>query len=694
MGEDHMIRTHFLLMAILLGMIPQLTRSNGVLVVDAGKGKYVRLMSSNVFVSIDNQVSIVTNTQYFKNQDTAALTIKYAFPMPDGASATKLRWRRGSDWYTAAFTVGKQDTTLPGGGSAILAALKTYLGERPLYFGFDFKLKPDSLIVVELTYVQLLPYRNGLVSFTYPSDYHLIQTAPLDSQQLAVTLSSQRTIENVQCVSHPQAIIQNTGHSATVDLRLLAVSLSTNYLVRYGLSLTELGLFGFSTKLPDSLGYFAFVVEPNPTDTKVIPKNFAIIIDRSGSMGGTKMEQAKNAATYIVNNLNAGDRFDVIDFDDVITKYRTQLVDFNPATRDSALKYISNLSARGGTDIANAFLNTIPLFSNTPDTTANLIIFLTDGQATAGVTGTDAILSLVSQSVAQTKKQVFVFTFGIGSDVNTQLLTLLATRNNGLSEFLGNDVIELRITDFYNTVRYPLLINPTVTFSSSSITEPYPNPLPNLYKGQQMLVSGLYVPTTPVEVTFAGNSFGRPVSYKYALSLSSVAVDQYSFLPKVWAKQKIEFLLTRYYGYDPNSGVAKELKQAIIQFSVDYGVMSPFTSFTSTGGGATEVKGQTPAGTFLPAQFQLLGNYPNPFNAGTVIRFRSSSDRTQVVLVKIYNITGQLIRRLSVTANGRGEYQVYWDGRNEQGAVVPSGAYFYIMDYGKGVLAERMSFVK
>jgi hypothetical protein len=209
-----------------------------------------------------------------------------------------------------------------------------------------------------------------------------------------------------------------------------------------------------------------------------------------------------------------------------------------------------------------------------------------------------------------------------------------------------------------------------------------------------MLVSGLYVPTTPVEVTFAGNSFGRPVSYTYTLSLSSEAVDQYSFLPKVWAKQKIEFLLARYYGYDPNSGVAKELRQAIIQFSLDYGVMSPFTSFTSTGGGATEVKGQAPAGTVLPAEFQLLGNYPNPFNAGTVIRFRSSSDRTQVVLVRIYNITGQLIRQLSVTANGRGEYQVYWDGRNEQGTVVPSGAYFYIMDYGKGFLAERMSFVK
>jgi Ca-activated chloride channel family protein len=689
-----MNRTFLLLTCVFLGIVPRLTLGNGVLVVDAGKGKYVRLLSSTVSVKIDNQVSIVTTIQYFKNVDVSSLVVKYAFPMPDGANAIKLRWKRGEDWYTAAFSAGKQDTTLPGGSGTMAAGLKTYLGGRPLYFGFDFNLKPDSLIVVELTYVQLLAYKNGLVFFTYPSDYHLIQTTPLDSLRLSVTLSSQRTIETVQCVSHPQAIIQNTGHSASVELKQLTTLSSIDYLIKYGLSLTELGLFGFSTKLPDSLGYFAFIVEPNPTDTKVIPKNFAIIIDRSGSMGGSKMDQAKNAATYIINNLNNGDRFDVIDFDDQITKFRPQLVDYGATARDSALKYISNLGARSGTDIANAFLSTIPLFSNVSDTSASLIIFLTDGQATVGVLGTDAILSLVSQSVAQTKKQIFIFTFGIGSDVNTQLLTLLATRNNGLAEFLGNDVVESRITDFYNTIRYPLLINPTVTFSSALITEPYPIPLPNLYKGRQLLVSGLYVPTAPVEVMFTGNSFGRPVTYKYNMSLSDTAVGQYSFLPKVWAKQKIEFLLTRYYTYDPNSGVAKELREAIIQFSLDYGVMSPFTSFTSTGGATQVAEGRTVVTELLPTEYQLLGNYPNPFNAGTVIKFRSSSDKSQIVIVKIYGITGQLIRRISITTKGKGEYQIYWDGRNDQGAVVPSGAYFYIMDYGKGFLAERMSFVK
>jgi Ca-activated chloride channel family protein len=653
------------------------------------------LSSSNVSVQIDNQVAIVTTTQFFKNTDTSALAIKYAFPMPEGASATRLRWKRNQDWDTAVFSPTKQDSSLPGGSGTINTGLKSYLGEKPLYFGFDFSLKKDSILVVEMTYVQLLSYKNGLVTFSYPNDYHLIQTAQLDSEQLNVSLSSQRTIETVQCISHNSAVIQNTGHDANLSLKLAAGAASTNYVVKYGLSLTELGLTSFSTKIPDSLGYFTFIVEPNPSDTRIIPKNFVLIIDRSGSMSGTKMSQAISAAKYIVNNLNAGDRFDIIDFDDVITKFRPQVVDYTPAARDSALSYISSLGARNGTDIASAFLSAIPLFGTSSDTTANLVIFLTDGQATVGVTATDQIMSLVSQAITQIHKQIFIFNFGIGGDVNTQLLTLLATQNSGLAEFLGTDDVEWRITDFYNTVRYPLLINPRMTFSSDLIVETYPSPLPNLYKGQQMLVSGLYTPTTPVQLTFSGTSFGNPVTYKYTMELSDTNSEKYSFLPKVWAKQKIDFLLQRYYTYDPNSGVAKELREVIIQLSVSYAVMSPFTSLIIGGGGPSYVhEGRGTPSTQRPVRYEILGNYPNPFNAGTFIKFRFHPDRTDIVIVRIYNSRGQLVRSISVAVNGDGEYRAYWDGKDQGGKVVASGAYFYLIDFGEGFLGARMTFVK
>jgi hypothetical protein len=96
----------------------------------------------------------------------------------------------------------------------------------------------------------------------------------------------------------------------------------SDFKVEYELSPEDLGLFDFSVFLSDTLGcdnygngFCAFVVEPNPNpNADVIPKVFTLIIDKSGSMLGSKIQQAKDAATFIVDNLNVGDKFNIIAF--------------------------------------------------------------------------------------------------------------------------------------------------------------------------------------------------------------------------------------------------------------------------------------------------------------------------------------------------------------------------------------------
>jgi Ca-activated chloride channel family protein len=679
-----------ILLAILSAslLVPSFTYANGVLVANASTGSCVTLVSSEVLVVVEGQVATTTTTQVFRNTSGIDQTVKYAFPMPEGASATRLRWLWGDVWHTAKFSATAQDTALPGGTMA--PSLQSYLGPLPLFFGFDGRMRADSVMTVELTYVQLLPYKFGVVSYSYPNDYHLIQSATLEHQGFAFSLSSQRTITSIDVVSPSGATATNLGSTASAFWSDAGVAASENFVIRYGLNTSQLGLFSYSTRIPDSLGYFLFVAEPDPSSTAIIRKDFSIIVDRSGSMYGTKMTQAISAAQYIVNNLNEGDRFNVIDFDDIITSFRNSLVPYTFAARDSALQYITALYARGNTDIAAAFSRAIPQFQGVPDTVASLIIFLTDGQATAGQTNTDSILAITHRLATVTGANVSIFTFGIGGDVNTQLLTLLATQNNGLAEFLGTDEITARITDFYNSVRNPLLINPTLSFASDSVYDTYPLKLPNLYKGHQLFVSGLYRPTTPFQVTFSGTSFGKPVSYQYMLTLSDTLVPTNEFLPKVWAKMKIEQLLMMYYAAVAGSGVAKELKEEIIALSLAYGVVSPFTSLT-TGGGAAGIDESGPGqGHQRPGTFELLGNYPNPFNPGTTIAVRNAGLRSEVVVIRIYTILGQLVRTLLVTAQGGSEGMVYWDGKDERGLAVPSGMYVYTAECGATLLGGRM----
>ncbi len=139
-------------------------------------------------------------------------------------------------------------------------------------------------------------------------------------------------------------------------------------------------------------GFFAFIVEPDPNDSVIIHKVFTLIIDRSGSMSGSKIQQARDAAAYVVNNLNTGDKFNIIVFDDQVSSLFPDHVDVTVANQNIALNYINTIVAGGSTNISGAFDMAIPQFSNSDPNVANVIIFMTDGVPTVGITDANGIL--------------------------------------------------------------------------------------------------------------------------------------------------------------------------------------------------------------------------------------------------------------------------------------------------------------
>ncbi len=289
-----------------------------------------------------------------------------------------------------------------------------------------------------------------------------------------------------------------------------------------------------------------------------------------------------------------------------------------------------------------------------------------------------------------------VFTFGVGPDVNTQLLTRLATENDGLVEFLGNDELEARITAFYQKIRNPVLLNTQITFSVPIVRQLYPGSLPSLYKGQQMIVAGRYDEAAPLAVRLSGTAFGQPVSFSYDLTLADSNATSYQFLPKIWAKLKIEHLYLRYLGLDAFSPEALAIREEIVQVSLAYGVISPFTSFQ----GGTEDPDDDGANTAVeaddlpPLAFELLGNYPNPFRERTRICFRMDEVKPQTVTIKVFDALGRLVRVLLVQVTGPGQYEVVWDGRTDAGMPVPSGTYFYLITLDEAVFGGKMTLVR
>jgi len=681
---------------VLMLSFPLFTYSNGVAVVNAYTGVYFRLYSSVVTVTAESQISTTKTTLIFVNNTGANRIISFAFPLPDGASPTQLRWNVSGVWRTAVITPNPQDTNLPGG--TMNQNLKAHLGLTPMFFPIPQSVKTDSLLVVELTYVRFLPYTLGSVVFTYPNDYHLIQTAALVRQQLDFSLKSPRTIDSIMMVSpHPVTTFFNNGDSAFIGSVINNAQANANYQIKYVLNSTQFGLYSYSTFMPANLvpdtisGFLTFIAEPDPGNTQqTIKKVFTLIVDRSGSMSGNKMTQAKQASVFITQNLNTGDKFNIVSFASDVGSFRNFHVPFNNQSRDSAINYINGLTASGLTNISGAFGTAIPQFNTANDSTANIIIFFTDGQPTTGITATQQLLTYIHNLIVSTGTHVFLYVFGIGSDLNLQLLTLMASQNSGMSEFLGDDEIYSRITNFYLKVRNPVLLSPTITFNPANVTRICPAPLPNLYKGEQLIVSGRYLQPGPVTVTLSGFAFNHPASYQYTFYKTDTMFTRYQFLTKIWAKQRIDNLLVTYYSLNPNSPEAIALRSHIVWLSMNYGVLCPLTSFGITGMTGKEKENELN----FAGNYKLLGNYPNPFNPATKIKFAVNKSLQQIVYIRIYDILGKLVREISYHVNGKGVYEILWDSKFENGVTAPSGVYYYSVDFGDEVLNGRMILTK
>ena len=114
-----------------------------------------------------------------------------------------------------------------------------------------------------------------------------------------------------------------------------------DFLVYYSLSKDDVGLSFLSWEGPDG-GYFMFLASPRfaAPGERVVAKNVVLVLDSSGSMSGTKIRQAKEAARFVLNHLGRGDEFTLVDFDDGVTAFSEGLV---PATAENvgrALKFV------------------------------------------------------------------------------------------------------------------------------------------------------------------------------------------------------------------------------------------------------------------------------------------------------------------------------------------------------------------
>jgi Ca-activated chloride channel family protein len=258
----------------------------------------------------------------------------------------------------------------------------------------------------------------------------------------------------------------------------------------------------------DEDGYFLLLASPEvkADDDEKVAKTVIFVVDRSGSMTGEKMEQAKDAAKFVLNNLRDGDLFNIVVYDSEIETFRPELEKFNDETREAALSFVDGLFAGGSTNIDGALKRALGMLADNKRPT--YMLFLTDGLPTTGETGESAI---VKNSQEANDVRARIFAFGVGYDVNSRLLDKLARENHGLSQYVRPDEdIEASVSALYRKIGAPVMTNVKVAVDiedrggGEPVNRIYPKGEFDLFAGDQVVLVGRYRASGDAKVKLTG----------------------------------------------------------------------------------------------------------------------------------------------------------------------------------------------
>lgn len=532
----------------------------------------------HVDVKIRDQVATTSVDQEFYNPNDRQLEGTYIFPVPKGAQIDKFSME----------VAGKQVQAelLPADKARQLyedivrkhrdPALLEYLG-RDLFKVRIFPIEPHSKKQVKLAYTQLLRADSGLVSYVYPLNTEKFSAAPIKDVSLKLDLETKRPLKSIYSPSHKVDIARHGDRHATVGFEARDIKPDTDFQLLFATDPDEIGLNLMTWRAPGENGYFLLLASPGfEADTKqVIPKDVVFVLDTSGSMAGKKLEQAENALRFCVENLNDGDRFELVRFSTEAEPLFNRLVEATRANRDRALDFIKDLKPIGGTAIYDALQRALAAASAKSDR-PRMIIFLTDGLPTVGETNIDRIVDDTARKASTADGQTRIFCFGIGNDVNTHLLDRITEATHATSEYvLPDEDLEVKVSRFFSKVKDPVLAGVKLTFPDSiKVTKLYPSPVPDLFRGEQIVLVGRYAGEGQGRVTLAGTVNGAARSFEFDAAFAGESKDQ-EFIPRLWATRRIGYLLDEIRLRGENA----ELKDEVVELARKYGIVTPYTAF-------------------------------------------------------------------------------------------------------------------
>jgi Ca-activated chloride channel family protein len=532
--------------------------------------------STKTNVRITDQIAVTRIEQEFYNPNPARLEGTFVFPVPKGAHLDKFTMEiDGRQVEAELLSADKAHEIYEDIVRKLRDPALLEYSDRDIFKIRIFPIEPHSKKRVTLTYTQLLKTDDGLVSYTLPLNTAKFSAKPVKSVSVKVELESKRPLKAIYSPSHAVEVKRDGPYRAIAGYEGSDVQPDADFALYFAAEKDELGVNLLAHKASGDDGYFLLLVSPGleAKDKKILPKDVAFVLDTSGSMAGKKLDQAKKALQFCVENLNEGDRFEIIRFSTEVEPLFDKLVDANSRNRDRAAEFIKDLKPIGGTAIDDALKQALALRSGREEGRPFVIIFLTDGRPTIGTTDEDQIVASVKR---QNEGRTRIFCFGIGTDVNTHLLDKITEETRAVSQYvLPEEDLEVKVSTFYSKIKEPVLTNPTLRFTGDvRVTKLYPSPLPDLFRGDQLVMVGRYSGRGDSAAILEGTVNGVTRKFTYEVRFTREA-DDHEFIPRLWATRRVGYLLDEIRLRGENG----ELRDEVTELARKYGIVTPYTAY-------------------------------------------------------------------------------------------------------------------
>ena len=536
----------------------------------------------HVTVRITDQVAVTEVDQVFFNPTPMRLEGTYLFPIPKGAQIDRFAMDIDGKMTDAELLDAAKARQIYEDIVRRMRdpALMEYAGQG-LFKVRIFPIEPHSEKRIRLNYTQVLRQENSLLKYVYPLNTEKFSAQPVGSVSIKVELSGSREIQSIYSPSHNIEVRRPDARKAVVGFEANHVRPDTDFHLFFSLRPegdVGLNLLTFHDGGDADGGYFLLLASPSNrlAGEQIVEKDVVFVLDTSGSMAeGGKLDQAKRALHFCLQNLNRGDRFEVVRFATEAEPLFGNLVRADKEHVDRASGFLKELRPTGGTAIADALAAALAATAGlTQPDRPYLVVFLTDGRPTIGPVDDIQILDRAKRSMVG--RSVRIFCFGIGTDINTHLLDRLSEETRGASQYvLPREDIEISVSGFFAKISQPVLANLRLEISGPvRAIRMQPADLPDLFKGEQLMLLGRYQGNGTAAVTLTGSVNGQSRTFRYAAEFPARAAE-HGFIPRLWATRRVGFLLDQIRLHGENV----ELRDEVVRLARQYGIITPYTAY-------------------------------------------------------------------------------------------------------------------